>query len=439
MMTRYVILGMGAAGIAAAETIRQIDPGGEIVCVSAEQAGYYSRPGLAYYLSKELGEKALYPFSKRDFQDQNFRVYKNTAVKVDTANWEVIFRDQKRLKYDRLLLAVGAQAVRPKVEGVDLDGVVYLDSMAQTQRMIKKARWVRQAVVVGGGITALEIVEGLQARRVQAHFFLRGEQYWGRVLDSIESQIVLNRLKHEGVIIHQYTELERIFEKKGKVAAVLTKDGRKIKAGMVAFAIGVRPRTELAVASGLEVGRGVRVNEYMEASVEGVYAAGDAAEIHDPAPGEWIVDSLWHVARHQGMVAGMNMAGEPQAYQRRSPLNVTRLAGLTTTIIGKVGMGGSKEDDFSIVRGESETWQQLPDAVVCQNNFEVNRLRVMVGEKTLLGAVLMGDQSLSQALEELVANQADVSPIRSQLLEKRDDLGSILLRFWTDWRKTHAN
>jgi NAD(P)H-nitrite reductase large subunit len=438
-MTRYVILGMGAAGIAAAETIRQFDPEGEIVCVAAEQAGYYSRPGLAYYLSKELGEKTLYPFTKRDFQDQNFRVYKNTAVKVDTENREVIFRDQKRLKYDRLLLAVGAQAVRPKVEGVDLAGVVYLDSMAQTQRMIKKARWVRQAVVVGGGITALEIVEGLQARRVKVHFFLRGEQYWGRVLDSIESQIVLNRLRHEGVSIHQNTELERIIEKKGKVAGVLTKDGRRINAGMVAFAIGVRPRTELAAASGLEVGRGVKVNEYMEAGAEGVFAAGDVAEVYDPLSGEWIMDSLWHVARHQGMVAGKNMAGQPHAYQRRSPLNVTRLAGLTTTIIGKVGMGGSEDDEFSIVRGESETWQQLPDAVVCQNNFEVNRLRVMVGEKALLGAVLMGDQSMSQALEELVAYQADITPIRSQLLAQRNDLGNILLGFWDAWRKAHAN
>jgi NAD(P)H-nitrite reductase large subunit len=81
----------------------------------------------------------------------------------------------------------------------------------------------------------------------------------------------------------------------------------------------------------------------------------------------------------------------------------------------------------------------MPDAVVCQNNFEVNRLRVMVGEKILLGAVLMGDQSLSQPLEELVANQADISPIRSQLLGKSEDLGSILLKYWTGWRNGHAN
>ena len=201
-MSRYVILGMGASGIAAAETIRRLDPDGEIVCVSAESAGYYSRPGLAYYLSKELGEKSLYPFTGDDFQNRNLKIYQNIAVQVDTDKKEVIFRDGKRMKYDRLLLALGAQAVRPKMAGADLDGVVYLDSMAETRRMIQKARRTRSAVVVGGGITALEIVEGLQARKVHVHFFLRGSQYWSRVLDSTESIIVLNRLKHDGVTVH---------------------------------------------------------------------------------------------------------------------------------------------------------------------------------------------------------------------------------------------
>jgi nitrite reductase (NADH) large subunit len=438
-MTRYVILGAGAAGIAAAETIRKQDASGEIICVSAEQAGYYSRPGLAYYLSKELGRKSLFPFNKDDFERRGIKLYVNTAAQIDVERQEVIFRDQKRVRYDRLLLALGARAVRPEIEGADLEGVVYLDSLAQTDWMIKKARRARRAVVVGGGITALEIVEGLQARGVKVHFFLRGEQYWGRVLDEIESRLVLNRLQHEGVVIHQRTELERLVEKRGKVAAVLTKDGREIKTEMAAFAIGVRPRKQLAVDSELEVGRGIRVNEYLETSAPGVYAAGDVAEMYDPAADKWVVDSLWNLARSQGIVAGLNMTGEKTAYLRSSPLNVTRLAGLTTTIIGRVGTADPVEDEYAIVRGESETWQQMPDAVVCQNDFEVNRLRIMVGEKHLIGAVLMGDQTLSQPLEELVAEQVDISPIRSQLVDSGADLGGLLLETWNQWRNTDAH
>jgi GTPase SAR1 family protein len=104
----------------------------------------------------------------------------------------------------------------------------------------------------------------------------------------------------------------------------------------------------------------------------------------------------------------------------------------------KVG-GGETEDEFTIVRGESETWQQMPDAVVCQNNFEVNRLRVMLGEIKILGAVLMGDQSLSQPLEDLVANEVDISDIRHDLLNNSESLGPTLLKYWDHWRQQHAN
>lgn len=437
-MTRHVILGMGAAGIAAAETIRHYDKTGEIICVSGEPAGYYSRPGLAYYLSNELGKRSLYPFTKTDFKNRNLHIYQNTAVFLDTEKREVLFKDRKRIKYDKALLALGAEAVKPKVKDLNLDGIVYLDSMEQTQIMIKKARWARNAVVIGGGITALEIVEGLQARGVNVHFFLRGDQYWGRVLDKIESKIVLDRLKHEGVKIHTNTELDQIIEKRGKVKGVLTKDGRTIKANLVAFAIGVRPRLELPKNSGLDISRGVRVNEFMETSAPGVYAAGDVAEVYDPEVDDYVVDSLWHVARSQGVSAGMNMAGQRKPYQRRSPLNVTRLAGITTTIIGRIGTRGV-EDDLTIVRGESETWQQMPDAVVCQNNFEINRLRVMLGENRILGAILMGDQSLSQPLEELVANEVDVSPIRKELMARTENLGPTLLNYWDQWRHQNAH
>lgn len=133
------------------------------------------------------------------------------------------------------------------------------------------------------------------------------------------------------------------------------------------------------------------------------------------------------------------MAGKQQPYIRRSPLNVTRLAGITTTIIGKLGSGEKEDEEFSIVRGESETWQQMPDAVVCQNNFEINRLRLMLGENRILGALLMGDQSLSQALEELVANQVDITPVRDTLVKNRETLGPTVMKFWDQWRQQHAD
>jgi NADPH-dependent 2,4-dienoyl-CoA reductase/sulfur reductase-like enzyme len=436
-MKRYVIVGMGAAGIAAAETIKHQDPAAEIIVISAEKEGYYSRPALAYYLSNELTKNSLYPFTKSDFAKLKIQISHNHVVRIYPDTHRIMFKNGKYMSYERLLLAPGARANRPQIKGVDLKGVIYLDSFAQTKKIIRMAKRGKNVVVVGGGITALEIVEGLRARKMKVHFFLRGNLYWNRVLDPTESEIILSRLKHDGVIIHKNTEVAEITGKREAVSQVITNTGDLIPVDMVAFAIGITPRTQLAISSGLDTQRGIRVNQYMETNQELIYAAGDAAEIFDPETSSWTVDSLWHIARQQGVIAGLNMAGRKKPYVRRIPINVTRLAGLTTTIIGQVG-NSAPDDECTIVRGESETWQLLPDAVVCQNNFEVNRLRIMVGAEKILGAILIGDQSLSLALEELITQNIDITPIRDHLLTPGLNLGEILINYWKDRKESHA-
>jgi NADPH-dependent 2,4-dienoyl-CoA reductase/sulfur reductase-like enzyme len=179
------------------------------------------------------------------------------------------------------------------------------------------------------------------------------------------------------------------------------------------------------------------VNEYMETNQPDVYAAGDVAQVYDPITKKAMVDSLWDLARKQGASAGINMSGGEVAYQKEVPFNVTRLAGLTTTIIGTVG---NKADAglMGIARGESETWHTIPDAIACQDNFDVNRLRILVGEKHILGAVVMGNQTLSQPIQHLVTNKVDITPIRQMLLEPSSQIAEILTKFWTAWRSKYA-
>jgi NAD(P)H-nitrite reductase large subunit len=110
------------------------------------------------------------------------------------------------------------------------------------------------------------------------------------------------------------------------------------------------------------------------------------------------------------------------------------LAGLTTTIIGQVG-GGSDSDITGIARGDSETWRDIPDAIVAQTGFEVNRLRLMVGEKHIVGAVVMGDQTLSRPVQHIVAKRLDISSIRQSLLTPGADLSDIIAKYWTDFNK----
>jgi NAD(P)H-nitrite reductase large subunit len=342
------------------------------------------------------------------------------------------------LPYDRLLIATGSAAVRSNAPGEDLKGVVKLDNMGDALDILRMARQrLPAAVVVGGGITALEIVEGLVSRRVKTHYFLRRDRYWHNILDATESRIVEHRLREHGVQVHYNTELAEILGRKGQVTGVRTGDGRNIPCGLVAIAIGVRPKAELAQASGLEVDRGILVDEYLQTSHADIFAAGDVAQVYDPFSGKSVVDTLWGPARGQGTVAGMNMAGLRTPYSKPVAFNVTRLAGLTTTIIGMVGKG--RDDDLvSIARGDSETWRQLPDAIIAQDNFEVNRLRLMIGEGTLLGAIVMGDQTLSRPIQELVAQRADITPIRDRLTAPGVALADVIADFWAEWRKARV-
>ena len=437
MAQRYLIVGTGAAGIAAAETIRGQDPGGEILLLGEESHGYYSRPGLAYYLTGELPKRQLFPFTEGDFDRLRLRRVHARVAALQPQTHEVTLDDGRKLPYDRLLLATGSLAARPALPGIDLEGVVKLDDLDDARRILKGCRRGRTAVVVGGGITALEIVEGLRARHVRTHYFLRGERYWSNVLDETESHIVEHRLEEEGIQIHYHTELAEILGRRGRVTGVVTQDGRGMDCTLVAVAIGVRPRTELAEGAGLATERGIRVDEYLQTSAPDVFAAGDVAQVFDPLSGKSVLDTLWGVAAAQGRIAGQNMAGHIVPYQKSVPFNVTRLAGLTTTIIGTVGRGGDK-DLLGIARGDSETWRQLPDALVAQDAFDVNRLRILVGEGSLVGAIVMGDQTLSLPLYQLIAQRADIGPIRDLLLEPAARLGDLIAGFWTDWRKGHA-
>lgn len=428
MSTRYLIVGQGVASIAAAEAIRAADTTGEITLLSDDPHGYYSRPGLAYYLTGEIRRSHLFPWRDQEFQQLGLQRLHDQVVRVDPGGHCVLLASGATLPYDRLLLATGSSAVRPRLPGSDLPQVATLDNLTDAERILALARKAHSAVVVGGGITALEIVEGLRQHCRHVHYLLRGDRYWSNVLDEAEARIVMDRLTHEGVQIHTRCEITAIEEKRGRVAAVLTTAGQRLPCDMVAVAIGVAPRAELARAAGLQVDRGILVDEFLRTSAPDIYAAGDVAQVYDPRAGKALLDTLWNAARSHGSTAGQNMAGRSLRYVKPMPLNVTRLAGITTTIIGVVG-AGRDADLVGIARGDSELWRQLGAAHVAEDEHEVNRLRLLIGPTTLVGAVLMGDQRLSHPLQRLIGEQIDITPIRAQLLAPNAPLATLLTTF----------
>ena len=420
MTRRYVVVGTGIAGLSACEGIRERDPSAAVTMVGEEPHPFYSRPGLAYLLTGSVPERQLWVRTPAEVSAIGIDRVHARAAAVDTAAHRVTLEDGRTIDYDRLLLATGAVSVPPAFPGGDLNGVMQLDGLDQARRMIERARKRKTAVVIGGGSTALEIVEGLHARGVHVHYFLRGDRYWSKVLDPVESAIVEERLEHDGVRIHRNTEVRAAVGRKGILEAVETEAGGRVPCDLLAVAVGIRPRLELAKAAGIGIDRGIVVGETLESDAADVFAAGDVAQVRDPVTGRAELDALWASALAMGRAAGLNMAGDSTPYRKAVPMNVTRLAGLVTTVIGAVG-GGKDPDLVTMTRGQSEGWDAHGASVTVQERHGTDRVRVLLDEKTVVGALVMGSQRLSHALARLVADRTDVSPIRAELLAAHPD------------------
>jgi len=428
-MTRYVIVGTGVTGVAAISTLRTLERSAEISMIGDDPHGFYSRPGLAYYLNNELPEKQLTIFSKDDWKKLKIRYIRGLATRLDPQKHQLEVGPASIIKYDRLLIATGSTAVLLNIPGANLLGVVKLDDFEDSRRIIALARRARTAVVVGGGIIAVELVEGLLARGLKVHYFLRGDRYWPNILDETESRLLEHRLAEDGVTLHFHTEAAEVLGKRGKVAGIRTTKGETIRCQMVAVGIGVKPRMELAKAAGLATERGILTDETLQTSNPDIFAAGDVCEMRDPLSGKSFIDTLWHPAREKGKLAAHNMTGRRSTYKRKVAVNVLRLAGVMTTIIGAVG-SGVDDDLVSVARGSSETWQQLPNTISLESGTDVNHMRLMIGEQTLLGAMVMGEQKLSLPLQDIISSRVDITPVR-HLLKRGAPLGQIVMDFWS--------
>jgi NAD(P)H-nitrite reductase large subunit len=240
-MTQHLLIGSGIAALTAAEALRQRDPDAAITFVSEEPHDFYSRPGLAYLLRGDIPERQLAVRGRDDWRALRAERVHARIERLLPDCKEVVLAGGKRINYDRLLLATGATAVPPPFPGGALAGVVKLDSLEDARHILKLAGRGRAAVVVRGGITALELVEGLRARRMHVHYFLRSDRYWSDVLDEAESRLILDRLRHEGVEIHLNTQVKQAVGERGRLTAVETQAGERVPCQVLAVAIGVRP------------------------------------------------------------------------------------------------------------------------------------------------------------------------------------------------------
>jgi len=306
-----LIIGGGAAGLAAADMLRRQGYGGPVTMISADSAPPCDRPNLSKDFLAGTAQDDWIPLRPPEwYRDRKIRLLLGSRVaSLDTKQKKVSTEDGQRYDYGALLLAIGADPVKLPLEGASPSRTFYLRSFADSRAIIASAASARQVVVVGASFIGLEVAASLRARGIAVHVVAPDKVPMEKILGPQVGAFVRRLHESHGVVFHLAETVKHVDGDQ-----VTLTGGQTIQADFMVLGVGVRPSLELAEQAGLKMDRGILVDEYLQTSAPGVFAAGDAARWPDPRSNEPIRVEHWVVAERQGQTAAKNMLGARERF-----------------------------------------------------------------------------------------------------------------------------
>src|SRR3990172_10892086 len=354
---RYVMVGNSAGAIGAIEAIRQVDTDGAIVVVSDEPYPAYSRPEISEYLAgRTTLERML--FRPPDFYEQSGveAILGVAASGLDVRERRLELADGSGITWDRLLLATGGRPTVPPIPGADREGIFTFTTLADAERIRAALAPGCRTVVIGAGLIGLSLAHALVHRGVSVTMVELLDRPLANALDLEAARVVERKLREAGV---ELVFGQTVAEVMGRpdddthVGSVRLQDGRRLPCDLLAIAIGVTPRTDLAAKAGLTVNRGIVVDRRMVTSHPDVYACGDVAEAFDFVHGAERVTPIWPNAYIGGRVAGFNMAGRETGHAGGTGMNALSYFGLAIVSAGLQEPGDGPEFE-TLVSSDAE-------------------------------------------------------------------------------------
>jgi NADPH-dependent 2,4-dienoyl-CoA reductase/sulfur reductase-like enzyme/nitrite reductase/ring-hydroxylating ferredoxin subunit len=395
----FVILGAGAAGNAAAETLRNDGFGGRLVMITKEEKMPYDRPDLTKLFLRGNSDAETVPLRDKDFYKKRDieLVTGKRARGVDTEQNRISFDDGDTMNYDALLLALGARPRKLDLPGADLENVFTIRSLEDAGSLVEAAKKARRAVVVGASFIGLETASSLRERDLPVTVVAPEETPLEQTIGPEVGRWLHRRHEEQGTVFHLGSTVSRI-EGEGKVERVVTNDGQTYEADLVIFGVGVDPASDVLQGIEFQTDGSVEVDKHFRAG-DGLYAVGDIACFPDWRTGEQTRIEHWRTAEQQGRIAAHNMAGKETPY-RSVPFFWTLQAGMHLRYVG-----------------HATEWDEI---FVDGNIDEGKFIAYYVKDDRILAAAGTGRDADMAALEELM--RLDRMPSLKELRDGEVDL-----------------
>jgi NADPH-dependent 2,4-dienoyl-CoA reductase/sulfur reductase-like enzyme len=412
----YVILGNGVAGMEAALALRARNAEARVTIVSAEYDHFFSRPALMYVFAGQTSLRDTEPYDRGLYERLRFERRSARVRVVDAPGHALVFEDDARLAYDRLLLAVGSKGRPAPWPGAEGPGLHYFVTLQDLEALDREAKKGMRAAVLGGGLIGVEVAEVLHDRGLHVSFVVREGWYFPAALDRDEATLVAEHLRGHGVDVRLGATGQAVGRGEGgRIRSVRLVGGDEVGADLVVSTIGVVPNTGFLKGSAvtLAANGAIETDDALRTTAPDVWAAGDCANV-TWFDGSRRPEQLWYTARDQGRVAGRSMLGDAVAYRRGTWYNSAKFFDLEWTTVGHVpAVVGPDGEPVAPPAGLWSWFQRVP------GRFESQRIVVTGGR--VVGFNLLGSRWNHEPLLDWIHERRSLDWVLRHLGEAQFD------------------
>ncbi len=395
------IIGNGISGITAARFIRKMSDH-QITVISAESDYFFSRTALMYIYMGHMRLKDTQPYEDWFWKKNRIDLKKAYVEKVSTSEKTLHFKGGEKMGYDKLIIATGSSPNKFGWPGQDLDRVHGLYSLQDLEAMERCSKGLQRAVIVGGGLIGIEMAEMFHSRHIPVTFLVRENSFWDMVLPAQESSMINRHILENGIDLRLETELKEIVDDgNGRACAVITNKGERIECGFVGLTAGVHPNISFLKDSGIEIQRGILVNQQLETNIPDVYAIGDCAQQREPLPGRRPVEAIWYTGRMMGQTVAHTICKKATDYDPGIWFNSAKFFDIEYQIYGTV-MAKSPENHQQLY-WEHEDGRKAIRIVYDNTNNQI------------LGFHLMGIRYRHEVCKKWLKEEADIEDVLANL------------------------